>query len=438
MSLSKQDMTECHGKPLPRVIVGLGYGDEGKGMATCFEAKQLIDGYGLKPFVVRYNGGPQAAHNVRVKRMGKVLHHTHQQIGSGGLLMASTILSDGMLVDPVSIIPEAELLSKEANDPYAISRITIDTNAPMVLPLHAMVNRALEKRRGTKRHGSTGRGIGVARACENAWRHDNGIDGEPLTVSLLGNQCRLANALAWWNGWLERRFGIELGLDAIWYDEQATMLNTLYRRMQSLGIRFVDDTTGIVRNLIDDEYSGVVFEGSQGIMLDERYGWFPNVTYGDMTQANARRIAGADHCLVTQGVIRTYSTRHGYGPFPPEGTFDVAEPDNGTGQWQGAFRTGVFDMPTFVKACEVVRPDELAITHMDVTAGRYVSAWKRHEAITHVGADGSDISVKVPSEPVISEYSDNMAFADAIARNANALARVSGYGDTIDDWQRVA
>lgn len=421
------------GKPLSRIIVGLGYGDEGKGMATCYETQKLLH-YGLKPVVVRYNGGPQAAHNVRIERMGKVCHHTHQQIGSGGMLAADTVLSAGMLVDPVSIIPEADALSKEINDPYAISRITIDMNAPMVLPLHAMINRTLEERRGNNRHGSTGRGIGVARMCENAWKHDAGINGEPLIVSLLSKPAALANALAWWNGWAERRFDIRLGLDASWYDEQAQMLNMFYKKLQELRVSFVDDTAELVREYMDDSYTGVVFEGSQGIMLDERYGWFPNVTYGDMTQNNAVEIADG-RPVITQGIVRTYATRHGFGPFPSESTYDISEDDNLTGKWQGAFRTGLFDMPTFVDICRAVHPDELAVSHMDINPQRYISSWNTYETITHTGADGSVLSVSMPSQPVINSYDSNDEFINIVEQQSGVPVKVLGYGNTTEKWQ---
>ena len=93
-----------NGKPVPAAIVGLGFGDEGKGMAVAHEVGRSR-ACGLDAMVVRFNGGPQAAHNVRVvDRDGNIRHHTHAQFGSGTLLGAR-IIPEGYQIGIITQTP---------------------------------------------------------------------------------------------------------------------------------------------------------------------------------------------------------------------------------------------------------------------------------------------------------------------------------------------
>jgi adenylosuccinate synthase len=119
----------------------------------------------------------------------------------------------------------------------------------------------------------------------------------------------------------------------------------------------------------------MIFEGAQGVLLDEWFGFHPYTTWSTTTTLNARRIldrchwGGYTHSI---GVIRAYQTRHGPGPFVTEGTDDyvLPEPHNGTGVWQGDFRTGWLDLVATRYALEVSGGiDCLAITHLDTVDG---------------------------------------------------------------------
>jgi adenylosuccinate synthase len=120
-----------------------------------------------------------------------------------------------------------------------------------------------------------------------------------------------------------------------------------------------------LKNLIDGP---VVFENAQGVLLDENHGSAPFNTWTDTTFKNADRLlrgTGLDSFRI--GIVRTYFTRHGAGPFVTESdSVNHPEPHNGNHGWQGAFRQGHFDAPAVryaIKCCGGI--DALAVTHCD-------------------------------------------------------------------------
>ena len=417
-----------NGKPVPAAIVGLGFGDEGKGMAVAHEVGRSR-ACGLDAMVVRFNGGPQAAHNVRVvDRDGNIRHHTHAQFGSGALLGADTVLTKGMLVNPMSIGTEADALARTCDDPEILSRLIIDRRCPVTLPLHARANRALERKRGAARHGSTGLGIGIARACEHAVAEGEVPGGMLVNVGAIMDGTGLAEKIAFWSRWVEGRFGVSLATAEDSSRNEARMLHDTLEELTEAGMRIVDDATEVARQAMADGWTGVTFEGSQGILLDERHGWFPHVTYGDMTADNAFEIA-AGLPLRVLGITRTYQTRHGAGPMPTEGTLLADEPDNATSEWAGAFRTGLLDVPTLGRAARAVRPDSVAVSCLDRYPGRYVSEWSGER--THAGCERP-----VPTGPTTTP-ADESGILDEIRNACGCEVTVLGRGDTTSAWADV-
>lgn len=117
-------------------------------------------------------------------------------------------------------------------------------------------------------------------------------------------------------------------------------------------------------------HSNIVFEGAQGMLLDEKFGTAPHNTWTDITFTNANELlaeSGFEGQVKRVGVIRSYYTRHGAGPFPTEDfALDYPEPHNGTGVFQGKFRQGKFDYKNFNYALRAIGGiDMLAINHLD-------------------------------------------------------------------------
>lgn len=390
-------------EPAHKVVLGLGYGDEGKGMAVAHEVARAL-AFGLRPIVVRFNGGPQAAHNVRVQTDdGNVMHHTHSQFGSGALLGAQTILAKGMLFDPLAVAREASHLSFVTKRDV-MPDLMVDNACPVVLPIHAYVNQQLERTRGDERHGSTGRGIGVARACEHACK--TGLVDRDMLIDVrsLFNATELNSKMRFWCEWISKQFHIEVDVPIGGFADD---MSDGMRRLVWDGMCVSEFTDDIVRSSMRNGRCAI-FEGSQGLLLDERYGAFPHVTYGDMTADGAFDVAGCR--LPVMGVTRSYQTRHGAGPLPTEGTYDAPEEDNGTSEWAGKFRTGLFDGDTFSALMVKEGVDEIAVSCMDRYPGRYCD-----EFGGRVESDADD-------------------FILALENMAHAPVTVVGNGNMVHQW----
>ena len=330
------------------VVCGLGFGDEGKGSVIDFLCHPRRPDPART--VVRFNGGAQAAHNV-LAADGR--HHTFAQFGSGSFTPGvRTHLSRFVLVDPLALAAEAAHLAS-AGVPDALDRLTVDRDALLVTPYHQAANRAREVARGRGRHGSCGMGIGETARYSHAW------PGDAPRVA----DCAAPRTLARSLGLLRDRLCDELGPVG---GPSVDLLCDAYRAFADR-VPLVD--RGYLRRLL--RAGPAVFEGAQGVLLDEWRGFHPYTTWSTTTFANAETLlAEAGETAVRLGVVRCYLTRHGPGPFVTEDpTLELPEPHNGTGTWQGAFRAGHPDAVALRYAAEVAGGlDGVALTHLDVAA----------------------------------------------------------------------
>ncbi|WP_433468346.1 adenylosuccinate synthetase [Spirillospora sp. CA-128828] len=346
------------------IVVDLGYGDAGKGTVVDYLCSATPAGLGGRPTraagetgvaaVVRFNGGAQAAHNV-VASGGR--HHTFAQFGSGTFTPGvRTHLSRFMLVDPLALAAEADhLRALGAGD--ALDRLTADRDAPLTTPYHRAANHARESARGAARHGSCGMGIGET--ASYALAHDDA----PRVGDCL-SPARLRRRLAAVRDWYRDTFPD--GGDVPGVEACADAFTAFAGRVRIVGAEHLH---GLLRT------GNVVFEGAQGVLLDEWHGFHPYTTWSTTTFANAETLlAEAGESAARLGVLRAYATRHGPGPFVTEDpalTADLPDPHNRTGRWQGAFRVGHLDAVALRYALDVTGGvDGLAVTHLDVAGAR--------------------------------------------------------------------
>ncbi|MEV0900306.1 adenylosuccinate synthetase [Actinoplanes sp. NPDC049802] len=305
-------------------VVDLGYGDAGKGTVVDF-----LCATGAKRAVLRFNGGAQAAHNV-ITEDGR--HHTFSQFGSGTLRGVPTHLTRFMVVDPLSLSAEAAALG----NPYHL--LTVDGEALLATPWHRAANHRRER---ALRHGSCGMGVGETMAY--ASKHPDA----PKVADVLSPP-RLRRRLA-------------AVRDAL--DVPGPPLEDVVEAFAAFGeaVRIVGSS--YTSRLLAS--GPCVFEGAQGVLLDEWRGWHPHTTWSTTTFTNALALCPD---LLRLGAVRTYTTRHGAGPFVTEDpTLDLPEPHNGRDVWQGDFRVGHFDALAHRYAVEVSGGvDALAITHLDI------------------------------------------------------------------------
>ncbi|MEZ0093356.1 adenylosuccinate synthetase [Streptacidiphilus sp. EB129] len=348
--------TRADALPEHTIVVDLGYGDAGKGTVV----DHLCRSRDVHT-VVRFNGGAQAAHNV-VTPGGR--HHTFAQFGSGTLAPGRhgrgvrTHLSRFMLVDLLALTAEAAWLRTALGVPDPLGGLTVDRRALLTTPYHAAANRLRETARGGARHGSCGMGVGET--AEYALRHP---DDAP-TVGDCASPTRLRAVLTR----LRDRLTADLGLRVPPGPPPGEVADA-YR---AIGARLTLTGDDHLRRLL--RQGRVVFEGAQGVLLDEWHGFHPYTTWSTTTFDNAETLlaeAGADaRPALRLGVLRSYTTRHGPGPLVTEDRrLTVPEPHNGSGAWQGGFRLGHFDAVAHryaLAACGGA--DALALTHLDAPA----------------------------------------------------------------------
>lgn len=365
-----------------KIVVGLGFGDESKGATVDW----LCATNDIKA-VVRYNGGPQAAHNV-VTPDGR--HHTFAQFGSGTFHGVPTFLSGHMLVNPFNLGLEADHLESLGIE-NPLDLVFIDHDALLVTPYHCAANKAREDIRGEGRHGSTGQGIGET--MRYAIMHP---DDAPRMIDLYRPEHLRRKLIR-----LYDQFNAEVPLPL-----DLPTIETLVADYTAIrdDLQIVDST--VLEDFLDS--GDCVFEGAQGVLLDQLYGFHPHVTFSTTTQANARSLLGGREAEV-YGLTRSYHTRHGAGPLPTENDRldDFPEPHNGTGVYQGAWRVGGLDLSLLKYAIHVNGGiDHLVVSHADrLDRGVDVFAgYQHHESKMQAWLHGSETL----SPPYTIEQSRNL------------------------------
>lgn len=329
------------------IVTGLGYGDEGKGTVTHWLSHRH------KAHTVIRTGGPQALHHV-VCAGGT--SHVFSQFGSGALRGSATHLSKHMLIDPHAILKEGEVLLYEHGLRGVFESMTIHEDALVISPFQAIAGRVRELVRGSARLGSVG--IGVGETMLDAERlGEQAIRAKDFArESLLREKLTALQRLKWaeFEAYYDRASGLPPDIrDSVRIElaemENADTVQWAVERFTELHRRVrIVDTEYVAAELLGGAGT-VVFEGSQGVLLDRWKGFHPYITKVCTTPEPARGIlreCGYDGPITSLGVLRAYHTRHGGGPFVSEShTLTEALPDamNKTHRWQGSFRVGHFD-----------------------------------------------------------------------------------------------
>ena len=321
------------------LIVGIQWGDEGKGKIVDLLAKKY-------DFVVRYQGGHNAGHTIVIN--GK--KYALQLIPSGVLNPAAlNVIGNGVVIAPDELIKEMKQFDKLEN------RLFISENAHLILDYHITIDQSSEASLGGSAIGTTGRGIGPAYADK--------ISRSGIRIGELRNAERLTDLIAARHTQLRlappERNEIE-GKVAVWREKL---------------LPFVTDTTQILWRALD-EGKKVLLEGAQGALLDIDHGTYPFVTSSSTVAAGACTGAGLSPKDIGNvlGIMKAYCTRVGNGPFPTE-LFDAAgerlrkqgdEYGTSTGR---ARRCGWFDAPLARYACRLNGVDQIALMKLDVFDG---------------------------------------------------------------------
>lgn len=326
------------------IVIGANYGDEGKGLMTDY----LVRKHGIKT-VVRFNGGAQAGHTVVADSKRTVF----SSFGSGTLAGAKTRLTTDVILNPFAAL-------QEAYDHPSIRPIEIyttdDAKSPITTPVDIRLNQLAEELRGTNRHGSCGLGIN-----ETVTRHKAIVSQAPKEIDPA-----ILDPISW--EWMVRNYLFDRMTQL---KLTAEMQNKLLADLPDMYTSYVK-TWKLARKTIytprtyEEEMEEMVFEGAQGLALDEINGVFPHVTRSRTGVTNAlneigreiyMRPASQDPLTINiYYMTRAYLTRHGAGPLycemdakdlsigVPFGTGRFVDETNHPNDWQGTLRFAPLDV----------------------------------------------------------------------------------------------
>ncbi|HEX9758220.1 MAG TPA: adenylosuccinate synthase [Nitrospiria bacterium] len=330
------------------VVVGTQWGDEGKGKIVDILSEEA-------DVVVRFQGGHNAGHTVVVDEEEFILH-----LIPTGILHPETVcvIGNGVVVDPQALIEEMDSLKSRGF--ILKDYLFISKNAHLIMPYHKAIEKESEKLKGSRKIGTTGRGIGPTYADKMARvgiRMADLLDPEIFREKLAVN----IN---------DMNFILE-GL----YNVEGFEVEKVYQEYMGYAEAIQDtivDTSVLVNRAID-EGKNVLFEGAQGTHLDVDLGTYPYVTSSNTTAGGACTGSGVGPTRINKvlGVTKAYTTRVGSGPFPTEEDNELGMTLQRRGHEIGAStgrprRCGWFDAVAVRHAVRVNGISSLAVTKIDV------------------------------------------------------------------------
>ncbi len=366
------------------VVIGTQWGDEGKGKIVDILAHDA-------DVVVRFQGGSNAGHTV-VNDRGTFVFH----LIPSGILYRSKVnmIGNGVVVDPGSLIEEMDQL--QAKGVQIGRNFFISHRAHLILPYHKAIEKAAEQSKGSRRIGTTGRGIGPSYADKMA---RIGIRaGDLLNPPLFRRKLE------------ENLAEINLFLDRL-YRAEGFQVEKVFQQYMGYADRLKDyiADTSIMLNKAIDRGRKVLFEGAQGTHLDVDFGTYPYVTSSSAAAGGACTGTGVGPTKidVVMGVTKAYTTRVGSGPVPTELNDAVGGGLQERGKEFGATtgrarRCGWFDGILVRYATKINGLSSLAVTKLDVLDGckeLMLCTGYRHNGILHKDMP-ADIQVLSDCEPV--------------------------------------
>lgn len=333
------------------VIVGAQWGDEGKGKLVDFLTEDAH-------VVARYQGGHNAGHTVVINDELFVLHLIPSGILHRGKL---SIIGNGTVVEPSSLIKEIAGLRQRGVE--VGGNLLLSKGAHLIMPYHMALESAAENLKGSKKIGTTGRGIGPAysdKAARTGMKVVDLLYPEHFKEKLQKN-IELVNRI------LKDVYGAEgFGTDAV-YEEYMGHAGALSP--------FIADTDVAVNRAIENG-KNVLFEGAQGTLLDIDHGTYPYVTSSSAAAGGVCTGLGVGPTKIDKviGVVKAYTTRVGGGPFPTEITDSLGDTLRERGGEYGATtgrarRCGWLDIVALRHAVRVNGLTGFAMTKLDILDG---------------------------------------------------------------------
>ncbi len=277
------------------VIIGTQWGDEGKGKIVDLLAEYAEN-------VVRFQGGNNAGHTMVVNNRKFISH----LVPSGILQGKSCFIGNGLVVDPAVLIKELDDLESQG---FAVSpgKLKISEQAHVIMPYHRGIDHAREKKKGKRKIGTTGRGIGP---CYEDKATRRGIRFVDLIDSVFFKD-KLDTLLE------EKNFYLTQFLQSESFDPQ--LIFDEYTQYADRLAPYIANVSAVINQRIKSGQH-ILFEGAQGTYLDIDHGTYPYVTSSNTVAGNACCGAGIGPTAIDSvvGIVKAYTTRVGQGPFPTE------------------------------------------------------------------------------------------------------------------------
>jgi adenylosuccinate synthase len=328
------------------VILGLQWGDEGKGKIVDYFAPHY-------DIIARFQGGPNAGHTLYVKGNKVVLHQIPSGIFHEGII---NLIGSGVVLDPVTLKSEFDKVAAFGVD--ARRNLFIAERAHLILPTHRALDKASEMSKGTGKIGSTLKGIGPAymdKTGRNGLRVGDVLD-KNFTTQYIKLRLKHQKMLD--------SFGFQEDISA-WEEEFFEALELIRQLNIVPGEYFVNEQLRAGRK--------VLAEGAQGSMLDVDFGTFPFVTSSNTISAGVCSGLGVAPQQIREviGISKAYCTRVGSGPFPTELMDETGELLRKVGNEFGATtgrprRCGWIDLVALQFACMINGVTQIVMTKADV------------------------------------------------------------------------
>ena len=333
------------------VIIGAQWGDEGKGKVVDL----LADRFDI---VSRYQGGHNAGHSVYVGERAFVL-----RLLPSGIIHPDKIcvLGNGMVIDPKAFFEEVDQIKQQGIE-VTPERLKVSSRAHLIMPYHRALDHTSEERLGNEKIGTTLRGIGPAYEDKAGRRGIRVADAMSADILKLRIERNLEEA---------NRIIVLFGQQPLRADEILEEVSPLVERLRP----FVCETSHFLSEA-RKQNKKILLEGAQATLLDVDHGTYPYVTSSNPTAGGASVGAGIPphHITGVLGIVRTYATRVGEGPFPTEmldTEEDMANLIRQRGNEYGSVtkrprRCGWFDAVATRYAAELNGFDSVALTKLDV------------------------------------------------------------------------